>query len=70
MRRNSATAAFFAPLSVRASKQAAMAGLDAATLEEASNGRYEAVHTLFRSDDFKEGPRAFAEKRNPVWKGR
>ena len=23
-----------------------------------------------RSDDFKEGPRAFVEKREPVWTGR
>jgi enoyl-CoA hydratase/carnithine racemase len=38
-----------APLSVRASKQAALQG---------------------KSRDFLEGPRAFAEKRKPEWKGR
>ena len=59
-----------APISVRASKQSALEGLDKPTLEEAMNGRYDQVHTLIKSDDFKEGPRAFAEKRPPQWKGR
>ena len=29
-----------------------------------------AVKTLYNSEDMKEGPRAFAEKRDPVWQGR
>ena len=32
--------------------------------------KFQAVETLYSSDDQKEGPRAFAEKRAPVWKGR
>jgi crotonobetainyl-CoA hydratase len=60
------------PMSIRASKQAVMKGLDEPTLEAAitGQGRYEAVAALFRSADFVEGPRAFAERRPPQWKGR
>ncbi len=59
-----------APLSVRASKQAASLGLEKAGLEEAMNARYEGIHAMIKSEDFREGPRAFAEKRKPNWKGR
>ncbi len=58
-----------APLSVRASKQAALAGLDR-PLEEAMSARYEGLAGMVRSEDFLEGPRAFAAKRPPKWKGR
>jgi enoyl-CoA hydratase/carnithine racemase len=59
-----------APLSVRASKQAALRGLDAASLREAVDGRYEQLVAMVKSEDFLEGPRAFAQKRKPVWKAR
>ncbi len=59
-----------APLSVRASKQAAMAGLDAPSLEAAVSGSYGMLRAMLKSEDFVEGPRAFAQKRRPEWKGR
>jgi len=60
------------PMSIRASKQAVYQGLDEPSLEAAIKGqnRYPAVAALYRSDDFREGPLAFSQKRPPVWKGR
>jgi enoyl-CoA hydratase/carnithine racemase len=58
------------PLSVRASKQVAMASLDGGSIEEQMGRKYDQVHRLFKSADFVEGPRAFAEKRAPKWQGR
>jgi enoyl-CoA hydratase/carnithine racemase len=59
-----------APISVRASKEAAMQGLAAESLEAAIKGRYDQIAALYASDDFIEGPRAFSEKRPPNWKGK
>ena len=59
------------PMSVRASKEAVYKGLDEPALSNAiaNQGRFPAVAAMFKSADFIEGPRAFAEKRPPQWKG-
>jgi len=59
-----------APISVRASKEQVMQGLDQASLKEAMGARYEQTRAMVTSADFKEGPLAFAQKRAPQWKGR
>jgi len=59
-----------APLSVRATKQVAMEGLQHGSIQDAMSASYDQIGAMFRSEDFKEGPTAFAQKRKPVWKGR
>ena len=61
-----------APPAVRASKQTMIRGLDEPSLEAAMRHQesYPAFKAWRNSDDLKEGPRAFAEKRAPQWKGR
>ncbi|GGE00797.1 enoyl-CoA hydratase [Polymorphobacter glacialis] len=60
------------PLSLRASKQVVANSLDTASLQEAYEGQmaHSAVKALWKSEDLREGPLAFAQKRKPEWKGR
>ncbi len=58
-----------APLSIRASKQSAMMGLGH-PLDVALAMNFTEAARMRRSEDTVEGPRAFAEKRKPNWKGR
>jgi crotonobetainyl-CoA hydratase len=57
------------PISIRASKQAAMMGLSM-PLDAALRMNFTEAERMRRSEDTIEGPKAFAEKRKPNWKGR
>ena len=57
-----------APLSVQASKEATLMGLSM-PLERALDSNFPTALEMQASDDYIEGPRAFAEKRTPQWKG-
>ena len=58
-----------APLSVQATKESVLRGLGE-TMRDAYKIESELSRRVFSSEDAKEGPRAFAEKRPPRWQGK
>ncbi|MFB3091667.1 MAG: enoyl-CoA hydratase/isomerase family protein [Dehalococcoidia bacterium] len=58
-----------APLAVQYFKELAYRGLNMST-QDISSLTYHMYDQLLTTEDSKEGPRAFAEKRKPQWKGR
>lgn len=58
-----------APLSVAAARETVMLATEMGRAD-ALDAAYAAHETCYNSHDAQEGPRAFAEKRKPVWSGR
>lgn len=59
------------PMSVRATKEAVLRGMDTSLEESAQTiWEYPAMVEMLASDDAAEGPKAFTEKRAPNWQGR
>jgi enoyl-CoA hydratase/carnithine racemase len=58
-----------APLSVKAGRETVMLATEMGRAAALMAGRAAHEHA-YKSEDAQEGPRAFAEKRKPVWKGK
>jgi enoyl-CoA hydratase len=58
-----------APLAVQATKQSVWEGLGM-SLRDAYRNESRLSSAIFQTDDAKEGPKAFAEKRKPNWHGK
>ena len=58
-----------APLAVQATKESVLRGLGL-PLKEAYKVESQLAQQIFQSEDAKEGPKAFAEKREPQWHGK
>ena len=58
-----------APLAVAATKRSVLEGLGM-PLKEAFKNESQISQAIFATEDAKEGPKAFAEKRKPVWQGK
>jgi enoyl-CoA hydratase len=56
-------------LAIQATKESVMTGLGL-SLEEAYKFESKIAGQVFQTEDAKEGPKAFAEKRPPVWKSK
>ena len=59
-----------APLALEASKQVLLQSVAEPDLAAAMRRHYPAAARMLASEDAREGPRAFAEKRKPQWRGR
>jgi enoyl-CoA hydratase len=57
------------PLAVRATKESVLRGM-AVTMKEAYKIEQELSQMVFSTEDAKEGPKAFAEKRAPRWQNK
>ena len=58
-----------APLAIHASKQVMLMSLAQANLASTMHEDYPLAQRMLASDDAREGPKAFAEKRPPQWTG-
>ena len=58
------------PMAIRATKETVLTGLNTADFKTAFDHKVPGIGKLMASADHKEGPKAFAEKRKPVWKNR
>jgi crotonobetainyl-CoA hydratase len=58
-----------APLAIQASKQVMLRSLAQADLASTMHEYYPLAQRMLASDDAREGPKAFAEKRPPKWTG-
>ena len=57
------------PMSVRAAKEAMLTGVDE-SLDKGLEIEKSLIDRLMTTEDSKEGPKAFAEKRKPIYKGK